>query len=114
MRKGTREYTGISSYTPSPKMKPRSSTGTRASSTGMNLPFRKTMLAPLLEPEAQCIPGPHQNACGGNLFERDHGVFAERLAVERHAQVADPGACRDRRDERRQSKQFRLQPVALT
>ena len=39
-RNALREYTGITSYTPSPKMKPRSSTEILASSIGMYSPFR--------------------------------------------------------------------------
>src|SRR3970282_2418331 len=86
MRNGAREYTGISSYTPSPKMKPRSSTGTVACSSGRNLPFRKTMLGPLLEPEPQCIPGTAEDSRLGDAFQRHHRIFAERAAAERHAQ----------------------------
>src|SRR5258706_7329425 len=98
---------------PSPKMKPRSSTVIRASSTGMNFPFRKTTSTSLLEPEPECIPGPAENACRGHRFERDHGILADRLAVERDTQVADERALGDRRNERRQRQQFRLEPLAL-
>src|SRR5258706_16410648 len=98
---------------PSPKMKPRSSTGIRASSTGMNFPFRKTTSTSLLEPEPECIPGPAENACRGHRFERDHGILADRLAVERDTQVADARALGDRRNQRRHRQQLGLEPLAL-
>src|SRR5512147_1888668 len=113
-RNGTREYTGTSSYTPSPKMKPRSSTGTRASSIGMNFPFRKTIpAAPLLEPEPQCIPRAAEKPRGRHRLQRDHRVLAERLALQRHAQVADARALGYRRDQRRQREQIGLHFLGL-
>src|SRR3954465_1771040 len=105
-RKGTREYTGTTSYTPSPKMKPRSRTETFASSMARNFPFRKTMQTSAaredrsLHPEPQCIPGAAEDARLGHRLEGEQRVLAQRLSVERHAQRADALPLRDGRDQR--------------
>src|SRR5581483_11249738 len=94
-------------------MKPRSRTGTLASSSGRNVPFRKTMLASLLEPEPQCIPGPAKEARRRHRLEREQRKLLERLALEAHAQGADALALRDRRDEGLLREQLRLELLAL-
>src|SRR5262245_37959272 len=112
-RKATREYTGTSSYTPSPKMKPRSSTGTRASSMGRNFPFRKTMLAPLLEPQPQCIPRAAEDTGDLDRLQGHQRVFADELAVVRHAQRTDPLALRHGSEQRLLRQELGLQLLGL-
>src|SRR5512134_304910 len=94
-------------------MKPRSSTGTRASSMGRNLPFRKTMQTSLLEQQAECIPGAAEEARHGDLFQRYHGILAERLAFQLHPQHPYTLPARDRRDHRRMREQLRAEPARL-
>src|SRR5207244_10014711 len=94
-------------------MKPRSSTGTFASSSGRNWPFRKTMCASLLEPQPQCIPRTSDQARLADGLEGDERMLAVRLAVERHAQRADALALRERRHQRLLRDELGLELVGL-
>src|SRR5215213_11721544 len=93
---------------PSPKMKPRASTETFASSIATSLPLRKTLLiaAPLdssgtwlLQPQSECIPGASENTRFRHRLQSEQGILADRLAVERDAQHADALVLRERRDQ---------------
>src|SRR3954470_7651513 len=102
-------------------MKPRSRTGTFASSGGRNSPFRKTMLMlvswcqlRLLEPQPECIPRPAEDAGHRHGLQGHDRVFGERLAVESHTQCAHALALRHRRKQRLLGEQIRLQLVGLT
>src|SRR3954471_18174702 len=94
-------------------MKPRSRTGTLASSSGRRLPFRKTMRAPLLDPQAQCIPRASEDAGHAHWLEGHDRILAEGLAVVRDAQRTHALALSNGRKERLLREQLSLQLVGL-
>jgi len=71
------------------------------------------MPASILGPESECIPGPAEPARARHGLQRLDGIFAERLAGERHPQHADLVAARHRREYRRMRDQLRGEQLGL-
>src|SRR5512143_2698117 len=101
-RKARREYTGITSYTPSPKMKPRSSTGTWACSSGMNCPLRYTVMVRfpgasiLVKQHADAVHAAREHVGQRHRFHGHQRQFQIGLAGEGEFQRTDALACAER------------------
>src|SRR5260364_365914 len=84
-------YTGITSYTPSPRMKPRSNTEMRALESGSHSPFRYTMdvsitrsvfFALLLKHEPYRIQQPAKQPGLRNIFQDNDRKTGDLLAID--------------------------------